>query len=66
MKYIGSKFLNLGEALSREITFFIVCMSESDIDRHKCGRDNLFRNFNIVKSIDENFVISNSDRNKII
>ena len=44
---VGSKFLNLGEALSREI---IVCISGSDIDRRRNVWDNLFRKFSVVKS----------------
>ena len=43
---VGSKFLNLGEALSREI---IVCISGSDIDRRRYGWDKLFRKSSIVK-----------------
>ncbi len=41
-------------------------MRGSDIDRRRNGWDNLFRKFSVVKSWDENFVISNSDRNKTI
>ncbi|GES90861.1 hypothetical protein RCL_jg14430.t1 [Rhizophagus clarus] len=56
-KYIDSKFLlNFGVIL-REIIFSIVRASWRD--RRRNGWDNLFRKFSVVKSRDNNFVISN-------
>jgi hypothetical protein len=52
---VSSKFINFGEALSQKITFFIVYISGSDVNKRRNRWDNLFRKFSVVKSEKENF-----------
>ena len=61
---IGSKLIYHGKVLLRNLIFYIVYVSESeisDIDRRNYGCDNLFQKSSVVKEC-ENLVISKVDR----
>ncbi|GES74429.1 hypothetical protein RCL_jg10022.t1 [Rhizophagus clarus] len=66
MKYHGSKLIYHGKVLLRNLIFYIVCVSGSDIYKRRYGWDYLFRKSSVIKEYGvENPVVSNRCRNKL-